>query len=144
MRWEQPSPFEELSHTADIGVIARGGSREEAYARAALGMALLQAGGGPLEALHRRPLAAAGEDRGELLVDLCRALLRFFWEERLLLCAIEIDELGEQVLRGSAWLCPFDPERHRDGMEIKAVTYFRAAVEREPSGLFRATVLFDI
>ena len=143
MRYGLPSAFEELAHTADVGVRARGAVLAEAYARTALAMAQLQAGGGALEPLEERELQARGEDRASLLVDLCRQVLRVFWLERRLLAALEVTSLSDTALTARAWLCPFDPERHGEGVDLKAVTYARAAMEAKEGG-YEGTLIFDI
>lgn len=143
MRYGLPSPFEELPHTADVGVVARGQDLAETYARAALAMAQLQAGDGGVDPAHERPIEAQGEDRAALLVDLCRRVLQVFYLERGLLGALEIDELSETRLKARGWFGPFDPARHGEGMDIKAVTYARAAVVPRDGG-FEATLIFDI
>src|SRR5690606_37924503 len=90
MRSEQPSPYEEISHTADAGVLATGADPQEAYARAVLAMAQLQSGGGPIAIQEQRTLEAKGQDRASLLVDFARQVLNRFFDERLLLGAVEI------------------------------------------------------
>lgn len=144
MRYSVPSPYQELSHTADVGIQAEGQDLPEIYARAALAMAQLQAGGGVLVAEQQRSVSAQGEDRATLLVDFCRQVLTLFYLERLLLAAVEVEELSETRLRARAWLGRFDPERHAEGVDIKAVTYARAAVEPMAGGGYRATLIFDI
>ena len=143
MRYELPSPYEEVPHTADVGVRARGADLAEAYARTALAMAQLQAGGGPVELQEERRLEARGEDRASLLVDLCRQVLKAFWLDRRLLAALEIDSLSDTALSARAFFGRFDPELHGEGMDIKAVTYARAAVEPVAGG-YEGTLIFDI
>jgi SHS2 domain-containing protein len=143
MRYCLPSPYEELSHTADVGLEARGADAAEACARVALAMAQLQAGGGPVEPREERAIEARGEDRASLLVDFCRQVLARFYSERLLLAAVELEEIGETRARARAWFGPFDPERHGEGVDLKAVTYARAALEPSGDG-WRATLIFDI
>lgn len=143
MRYANPSPYEELSHTADVGIVARGASPAEACARAALAMAQLQSGGGSVDAAVERGLHAEGEDRASLLVDFCRKVLDYFYGERLLLAAVEVDALDETRIDARGWFGRFDPERHAEGVDLKAVTYARAAVEQDDGG-WRATLIFDI
>jgi SHS2 domain-containing protein len=70
VRYGLPSPFEEIAHTADVGIRARGTDLGETFARAALAMSQLQAGGGEIKAEEQRDVEARGEDRAALLVDL--------------------------------------------------------------------------
>ncbi|MGC4114707.1 MAG: archease [Myxococcales bacterium] len=143
MRYGLPSLFEEIAHTADVGVRARGKDLPEAYARTALALAQLQAGGGVVEPEEERRLEASGDDPASLLVDLCRQVLRVFWLDRRILSAIEIESLSDTVLSARAWFGRFDPERHGEGMDIKAVTYARAAMKPMADG-FEGSVIVDI
>ncbi|HEY3445539.1 MAG TPA: archease [Myxococcales bacterium] len=143
MRYGLPSPFEEISHTADVGVRAKGKDLPETYARTALALAQLQAGGGAVEPEEERRLEAHGDDRVMLLVDFCRQALRVFWLDRRILSAVEIESLSDTALSARAWFGRFDPERHGEGMDIKAVTYARAAVEPAEGG-FVGSVIVDI
>ena len=143
MRLGLPSPFEELPHTADVGIRARGADLPEVLSRAVLAMAQLQAGGGAVGAAGEEVLQARGEDRASLLVDLARQVLQRFFLSRRLLAAIEITWVSETALSARCWFGPFDPAAHGEGMDVKAVTYARAAVEPGPEGLV-ATLLFDV
>ncbi len=144
MRLGLPSPYRELPHTADVGVAVAGATVEEVFARAALAMAQLQAGGGAVAPRLERPIEASGEDRASVLVDLCRQVLARFHEERLLLGAIDVASAGETSARALGWFAPFDPILHGEGADLKAVTYARAAVEPAPGGGFQGTLIFDI
>jgi SHS2 domain-containing protein len=144
MRYRLPSPYEELPHTADVGIRASGSTLNEVFARAALAMAQLQAGGGPVEPLIARPIEAHAEDRASLLVDFCRQVLARFFDERLLLGMIEVDSVGATTARAVGWFAQFDPALHVEGADLKAVTYARSAVEPLPGGGFEATLIFDI
>ena len=108
-------------------------------------MAQLQAGSGAVVAPEiERRLVASGEDRAALLVALCRKVLNVFYLERLLLVEIEIGPIEETRLDARASFGRHDPERHAEGLDIKAVTYAQAAVEALPGGGFEATLIFDI
>ncbi|MGI5861083.1 MAG: archease [Myxococcales bacterium] len=143
MRYRLPSAFQELPHTADVGIEVAGEDLAELYARAALGMSQLLAGGGPIEAKHEQRLVAEGEDRAALLVDFCRQVLDRFFLGRSLLAEIEIDQLSESRIEARGWFGPFDPEAHAEGVDIKAVTYGGAEVEQVEEG-WRARLVFDI
>lgn len=138
-----PSPFEEIAHTADVGVRARGEDLPETYARTALALAQLQAGGGAVEPAEERRIEAGGDDRASLLVDFCRQALRVFWLERKLLAAVEVESLSDTALTARAWFGRFDDERHAEGVDIKAVTYARAALKAVDGG-FEGSVIVDI
>ncbi len=144
MRFEQPSPYEEISHTADAGIFATGADLPEACARAVLAMAQLQSGGAEICREEERTIEARGQEPATLLVDFARQVLHRFFDERLLLGAVEIERLTDTELKARGWFGRFDPERHAEGMDVKAVTYARAGVEKLPDGRYGATLIFDI
>jgi SHS2 domain-containing protein len=152
MKIEAPSPWRELTaqaaslgpqadlgsegHTVDLVVEVDGASEEEVYARAALALGQLQAGGAePVEgpaALVRRTLEPAGHDRVSQLVALLRDVLALFYDERLILAAIEV-RLGPPFA-ATGWFIPWDPVRHARGRDIKAVCYADAACHPQAPG----------
>ncbi len=144
MHYRLPSPYEELPHTADVGIRARGSTPEEVFARAALAMAQLQAGGGPIEPVIARGIDARAEDRASLLVDFCRQVLSRFFDERLLLGMIEVASVDQTTARAVGWFWRFDSTLHVEGADLKAVTYASAAVEPLAGGGLQATLIFDI
>lgn len=144
MRYALPSPFEELPHTADVGVRACGADRTEALARAALAVSQLQSGGGAVEPRNERRLIVRSAAADDLPVDLAREVLGRFYEERLLLAAIEIERLKAGLLEARGWFGPFDPERHGEGLDIKAVTYARTGFQAGEGGRVFVSLIFDI
>lgn len=148
MKYTLPSPYEELSHTADAAIRACGSSWAEALARAALATSQLLSGEAPLEESVEFELKARALHQPDLPVELCRAVLERFFLDQLLLSAIEITslELGSEGARVCArgWFAKFDPERHSEGLDIKAITYSNTGFQQEEDGSFSATLVFDI
>jgi SHS2 domain-containing protein len=141
MKFEAPSPWRELDHTADIGVEVEGGSEEEVYARAALALGQMLAGGAELTQTVVRTLEPAGHDRVSQLIALLRDVLALFYDERLILAAIEV-RVGPPFA-ATGWFCRWDPARHGEGVDVKAVTY--GGAEFAPHDhRWRARLIFDI
>jgi SHS2 domain-containing protein len=90
VRLSLPQPFQDLEHTADVGVAVEGASPEETLARLVLAQAALLAGGGPVEALREERLAVQGEGHLELAVGLLRELLFRFATERVIAAECEV------------------------------------------------------
>ena len=145
MRYELPQPFQDLDHTADVGVAVEGASAEETLARIVLAFAALLAGGGPVAVACDERLAVASDGRGltGVAVALLRELLFRFATELILPGSCEVFQLdahGAEVVIGFG---TFDLERHAEGLDIKAVTWHQARFE-ESDGRWRAQVVFDI
>lgn len=148
MRYSLPSPYDDLSHTADAGIRACGATVEEALARSALALSQLQAGGGAVEEAETHALDLIAPSEDELPVELARAVLDRWYADALLLAAIEIVSVDVNdagaALRARGWFGPFDPDRHGEGLDVKAVTYARAGFQRVSDGSVCATLIFDI
>ena len=141
MKIEAPSEYRRLEHPGGAAIEVRGGTEDEVYARAALALGQLLAGGGPMTQAVERTLEPAGHDRVSQLVDLCRDVLAAFYDERLILCAIDV-RLGPPFA-ATAWFARWNPALHRDGVAIEAVTFGGARFEPEESG-WRAQLTFDL
>ena len=132
-----------LEHTADAGIIARGGTLNELFANAALGMFSLMAELGGVREREQRQIELTARDVQGLLVNWLSELLFYVDAEEILFSRFEIDELSDTRLRARAWGERIDRDRHELHFGIKAVTRHMLEVVKE-SGRYRATVLFDI
>lgn len=139
-----PQPFEDLGHTADVGVRVRGRTAEEALARLCLALGALLAGGGAVgQEDEERIAVAGGPGLSGAAVALLRELLFRFATRRAIPAAVEVlrlDEGGAEALVRSG---RYDPERHGEGEDVKAVTWHRARLERE-GGEWVGEVIFDV
>jgi SHS2 domain-containing protein len=139
-----PQPFEDLGHTADIGVRVRGGSAEEALARLALVLGSLLAGGEPLEPLDEERIAVAGgPGLAGTAVAFLRELLFRFATRRAIPAAVRVLRVGEDGAEAVVRSGRYDPERHAEGQDVKAVTWHRARLE-ESGGEWVGEVVFDV
>ena len=144
MRYSLPQPYQDLSHTADLGVTVEGASAEEALSRLVLALGAVLAGSGTLEVAREETLAVPV--RGGLAhgaVDLLRELLYRFATERVIPCACEVLRLDAEALEARIGFGRWDPARHADGADVKAVTYHAARLELA-GGAWHGQVLFDV
>ena len=137
-----PQPFEDLGHTADLGVRVRGETAAEALARLALALGTLLAGGGPVPpASEARISVAGGPGLSGTAVALLRELLFRFAARGEVPAAVEVlrvDEAGaEAVVRAGR----YDPALHGEGADVKAVTWHLARLEPEGDGWVGQAVL---
>jgi protein archease len=128
MRLVSPQPYEDLGHTADVGVRVRGATAEEALARLVLAFSALATGGAEIATEREERVAVAGgPDLAGTAVALLRELLYLLATERLVPAACEIlraDDAGE-------------------GADLKAVTWHAARLERDGDGWLGQAV-FDV
>jgi SHS2 domain-containing protein len=144
VRYALPQAYEDLGHTADLGVRVRGASAEEALARLALALGTLLAGGqaaspGPEERLAVR----GGPDLAGTAVALLRELLYRFATERRLPALVEVHRADADVVEATVAFARYDPVRHGEGVDVKAVTRHAARLEPEGGG-WVAQVVLDI
>jgi SHS2 domain-containing protein len=144
MRYALPQPFEDLGHTADLAVRVRGRSAEEALARLVLALGALLAGGGPVEPeAEERLELPGGPGLAGTAVALLRELLFRFAAGRRIPAAVEVLRLGEDGAEVVVASGRYDPERHAEGQDVKAVTWHAARLERD-GGEWIGQVVLDV
>lgn len=134
--------FEVIEHTADTGILAHGATQEEAFVNAARGMFSLMTDLDQIGEVEAREIEVQAPDQELLLAEWLSELLFLFDVEHLLFRRFQVEFPAQGQLRGKAWGERIDPQRHRIGMGIKAVTHHMLQVEREDG--YRASVIFDV
>lgn len=139
--------FEEVDHTADVGLRVRAASLEGLFRQAALGLAALLTDPAALEPSERVAIEMRGLDLEELLVGWLNELIYRFESDRLVLTAfpalrVERGETGYRLSAtgtGGRWV----PKRHPSGAPLKAATYHGLKVVPATDGGFEVTLIFD-
>jgi len=137
-----PPPFEILEHTADAGIIARGGTLPELFAHAAEGMYALMVDATGVREIDVRTVSVRRDDVARLLTDWLLELLLLTETEGLLFRRFEV-AVEDGLVRGQAFGERIDRARHELRGDIKGVTRHLLEVRREDGG-YRAQVLFDM
>jgi protein archease len=144
MRLRLPQPYEDLGHTADVGVRVRGASAEEALARLALAFGTLVTGGdAPIAEREERVAVGGGGAHADAAVALLRELLYRFATERVVPAEVEVHRAAPGGVEATVGFARYDPERHAEGADVKAVTWHAARLEPEGEG-WVAQMVFDI
>jgi SHS2 domain-containing protein len=135
--------FEILEHTADIGFRARGRTKAEMFASAALALESIavEIDGARAEAVY--PLAVTGEDDESLLVNWLSEVLYYLDGRRVVIERFEIDEISSTFVRGQGWGEQRDPARHPPKLVVKGVTYHQLKIAKDAEG-WVAEVYLDI
>ena len=137
--------YEIIDHTADIGIKVEGSSLEELFVSAAEAtFDLLVESRRPFIPAIDVPVVIEAPAVDQLLVRWLQELLFVFEKRRLVLTKFWVDRISETSLAGVAKGLPFDSTRHRQKLEIKAVTYHRLRVARGDDNRWRAEVVFDV
>jgi SHS2 domain-containing protein len=115
--------FELLEHPSDIGVLARGKTREEALIAASQGVVSILVDPSPFRALEERHFKAQGSDEAAQIVNWLNEILFFFDTDNLVFVRFEIDSWTSNEITGRARGERFDIDRHEFRTAVKAATY---------------------
>lgn len=133
-------PWEEIEHTADVAIRARGATLSELFANAARGMMSLVLGGTqPPNDQQTRAFSLQAPDIETLLVDWLTELAYLIEDKGYLVSTIENITLEENSLQAKVG-GGYTETLHK---HIKAVTYHNLSIEKTGDG-FQATVVFDV
>ena len=135
--------YEFFEHTADIGIRARGESLAALCVHLAQGLTALIAEDSALEPRTARPIHVVAADAESLVLVWLQELLFWFSTDRFLPAQYALEEVTETSLRGVLHGETFDPARHAQGREVKAITRHLLKVERRRGG-WQGEVLVDI
>lgn len=135
-------PFEELDHTADVAIRARGRDLAELFANAAYGMwSLILQDIEAVEPTVERVVELDALDPEVLLVDWLSELLYLHETEHEVYSRFEIQEISPTRLRAVARGAPLQEQALRK--HVKAVTFNDLSIEETDDG-YVATVVFDV
>lgn len=133
--------FRLIEHTADIGLVAYGGSLAEAFANAAYGMFSIIADLDSVQETESRRVDINEDDEEVLLVEWLNGLLYHFDVESLLFKRFEIDILEPDRLAATCHGEQYDPARHQLKLGIKSATYHMLRIDKEKNEI---QVIFDV
>jgi len=131
--------FEFLEHTADVYIAAYGLSLAEAFENAALAMFETMTDTKDVDPRFEETVKAEGYDKQALLYNWLEELLIKFEMNGLLCSKFKILKIEETVeglrLKAKAYGEPFNPEKHKQKVGIKAVTYHQMEIREDPKGV---------
>jgi SHS2 domain-containing protein len=132
--------YEEIDHTADVGIRAHGRTLDELFANAAEGMFSLIADLTAVKPVGEVEVRLEADDHPTLLLRWLSELLYLHEMQRLLFSSFEARVVGTS-LEGRARGEAIDKTRHELKLVIKAVTRHGLTVDPQ-NGI--AEVIFDI
>lgn len=132
--------YEEIEHTADVGIRAYGKTASAIFASAAEGMFSLIADPTAVEPKGEVEIRLRAEDLPRLLVAWLSELLFIHETQHLLFSRFSVRVRGTS-LRAKASGETIDRRRHELKLAVKAVTYHRLSVDLA-KGV--AEVIFDV
>ena len=132
--------YEEIDHTADVGIRAYGSTLNELFANAAEGMFSLVVDLDAVKPVGEVDVRLDAEDPPTLLLRWLSELLYIHETQRYLFCSFDVHVNGTK-LQGRARGETIDKKRHELKLAIKAVTRHQLTVDPK-RGI--AEVIFDI
>ena len=126
--------FELLEHTSDVGVLARGATREEALIAASQGVVSILVDPAPFRPLEERHFKAQGTDEAAQIVNWLNEILFFFDTDGLVFVEFQIDAWTDREIAGRARGERFDIDRHEFRSAVKAATYHQFESHKTPGG----------
>ena len=132
---------EVLEHTADIGLRVRGATVEELFEAAGEGLATLQGAWFPGEG-QEETVTVRATDRPALLVAWLDELLFIHESRDAVFGGFDVHSVGERELDARVRLAARG-DRELESVGVKAATYHRLRLEREPDG-WVAEVYLDV
>ena len=136
-------PYEFFDHTADIGIQASGATLAQLFTRLAQGLMALIAEDSDVQPRSERRIELSAERADALLLVWLQELLFWFSTDRFLPAEYALEQVTSTSLRGHVRGEPFDPARHSQGREVKAITRHQLDV-REQDGRWYGQVIVDI
>jgi len=139
--------FEFLEHTADVYIVAYGGTLEEAFENAALAIIEIMTDANKVNHKMQEDVEVEASDEYALLYNWIEEILVLFDTEGYLFSRFKISNIDETEggfrLRAKLWGETFNPERHPQKVGVKAVTYHQMEIVKKP-GDVTAKFIVDI
>ena len=138
--------YEYLEHTGDIGIRAYGGTLEELFINAALGLFETIADLSTVATTKQTQIEVLAESLEELMVAWLDELNFRHEVEESFFRQVEIREISEAPhrLAAVAYGESVDFAKHVVYTEIKSITYHQLIVEQLPDDQWMAQVIFDL
>ena len=134
--------YEFFDHTADIGIQAEGTTLAQLFERMARGLVELIAEESQLMPRQARPIQLTASDTESLLLKWLQELLFWFSTDHFLPVRYALEVTGMSLsgeVRGEF----FDPARHMQGREVKAITRHGLEVTQGNGG-WQGRVIVDV
>ena len=133
---EENKGYEFLEHTADAYVAAYGSTLKEAFENAATAMFDVMTEVRTVKPRFQDSITVEGEDKYSLLYNWLESLLIKSETKQMLYSKFKILEIANAdsglKLQARIWGEKFNPKKHLQKVGVKAVTYHRMEILKEP------------
>ena len=132
-----------LEHTADTGFEVKGSSIEKLFEAAARAFFHILWEIGTDRQSWSENIEVVGSDLEELMVNFLEEFLYRYDAQGLVCTQIKVILITDTMIRARAWMQPFDSDRDRELLGVKAVTYHQLYVGRKGE-TWMAQIFLDI
>lgn len=132
-----------FDHTADVGLEVWGKSLESLFEAAAKGLFSLIADADGVGASVSFEVHVSAAKADELFLAWLKELLHIFYTRKILLSEFRMTNIKQNRLSAEVSGETLDPEKHRLGREVKAVTHHLFEFKQTGEG-YKARVILDI
>ncbi len=143
MATESGRGYEFFEHTADVGIRATGATQAELFVRMAQALTELIAEDSALKPQAARSIQLSADDAEMLLLAWLQELLFWFSTDRFLAVEYALEQVSPTSLKGRVRGETFDPARHTQGREVKAITRHILEVKQQ-GGDWQGQVVVDV
>jgi len=126
--------YEILDHPSDVGILARGMTREQALIEASRGLVSIMVNSHGVSTTEARDCRASGPDEVSQIVNWLNEILFFFDTESLVFTQFEIAFWNEREIVGEARGGFFDSSQHEFRTAVKAATFHQIQSHASPEG----------
>lgn len=135
--------YEFFDHPAHVGIRARGKTFAQLCVGMARGFVELVAQDSHLEESEARPVELSAPDAESLLFAWLKELLGWFSTDRFLPVRFQLAEATPTRLQGRVLGGRFDPARHAQGRDVKAIIRHALVIRQDGAG-WTGEVIVDI
>ena len=132
-----------LDHPADLGIEAFGRNLAEAFEQAALALISVILDPDKITCSQSKEVIIEGADYEQLLVRWLAEVLYLYDGQNFAGGNFDISELSSTGLKARVLGEPFDLDRHRPRLDVKAITYHQLLLKEDDSGA-KIRVYLDI
>jgi len=136
------STWEHFPHDADIGLIATGPTKADAFRQAALALTAVITDPATVRSIEAVTIHCQAPDDDLLLVDWLNALVFEMATRGMLFGDFDVAIVNDE-LHATAWGEPVDVERHEPAVEVKGATLTALAVTPTDEG-WRVQCVLDV
>jgi SHS2 domain-containing protein len=132
-----------IEHTADTGFEVLGSTKKQIFESAATAFFNIMWQIDDPQENEPETIEVTGNDLEELLVNFLEEFLYLYDAKRLVCTRLQVGEIREHSIYAKAWLQEFNPNKDKELLGVKAVTYHQLFIGKK-NDTWTARIFLDI